>query len=155
MYNPPDFKSHIISIPGPLQKTFLKCVFFSIRSNWIRSNTTIGLHSGSTFFSVNILVEKLIFFLNFPILSLCCKSRIFLHISWHISDEKHGVLISFPALQKLAWNLFTARMCILMSCLICLNKQKGGYFKLLEDTQTNRKSNLHFLEKPSRSCSSF
>lgn len=42
-------------------------------------------------------------------------------------------------------------MCILMSCLICLNKQKESYFKLLENTQTNLKSNLDFAEKPSGS----
>lgn len=54
-------------------------------------------HSGPTFLSVYILVEELIFFLNFPILSLGCKSRIFLHTSWHISNEKHAVLISSPS----------------------------------------------------------
>lgn len=44
-------------------------------------------------------------------------------------------------------------MCILMTCLICLDKQKEGYIKLLENTQTNLKSNLDFAEKPSGSSS--
>lgn len=113
------------------------------------------MHSGLTFFfSVYALVEELICSSVFQPFPYIVRSEDFSYTSWHMSDEKHPVLISSPSAAEACLKPIYSTMRILMSCLICLTTPKGGYFKVLEDTQTNLKSNLSV--KPSGpSCMTF
>lgn len=106
------------------------------------------------FFSVYALVKELICSSVFQPFPYIVRSEDFLYTSWHMSDEKHPVLISSPSAAEACLKPIYSTMRILMSCLICLTTPKGGYFKVLEDTQTNLKSNLSV--KPSGpSCVTF
>lgn len=129
MYIPPDFKSYITSIPGPLQNQFIKTCTFSIRSHGTRKENSICFALINRGFSMKNFFSPSIF------QSFSCTMSL-LHASWHISDEKHTVLISSSSSTEAClkpiycWDVH-------INVLSCLPQQtERSYFKLVEDTQT-------------------